>query len=223
MGTDHYSADEEAKRDPVIITDPYDYRGRTKGKKFDKFTLPSGAVVNVYYVTEDNSRRFYDGSTFKPFYAQTAGREFRADNPTLIKRAVIDYLNKATPAVLKEVIVIASSHADGETIRVFSYCFTRTWHGISGDGTPVTRNRFDKEQRYRGDPTDKMIPFTEERWARIKEAHVLEKQLDAQVWALRNEPADKIAEHLDTRPIFDLSMFTCDKENRKESPADWLK
>lgn len=205
---------------PVIIIDAHQYSGRAKGKKFDKFMLASGVVVDIYYVSDSQYFRSYDGTVFKPFYAQVAGKEFRADNPVLIKSAVVDHLKRVVPAELKEVIVVAASSIDGETIRVFNYCFTRTWYGVSGDGTLVTKDRFGKEQRYRGGVNDKMVPFTEERWAHIKEAHDFEEQLDEQMEIFVKKPPAEIAEHLDTRPIFDVEGALAKVD---DNPANWLK
>jgi hypothetical protein len=196
------STDQENK-DDVVMTDALQHRGRRKGRKHETFTLPSGEKVQIYYVNLDAVRDGYHEGVLKAFYAQHGGREFRSDAPTRIQPAIVEYLTKNKPAVFEDVIIAGlGSESVFESVRILHTNFIKAKYGIRGDGTPLLRNNEGFEKKYHPATYERIIPFTKERWARLKRMQKIVDDFASMLQLLTSKPAAKIAEILDGPPLF---------------------
>lgn len=194
----------QPENDDVIISDAIQYTGRRKGRKHDKFTLPSGEAVQIYYVTLDAlPTGYYPAGLPKAFYAQIAGKAFHSDTPTDIQPAIIKYLSETKPVVMQEVIT-TSTHVHGETISLLHLRFTRGWYGVRGDGKALTRDAFDKDIAIAIEPHTWCVPFTEKRWTNIKSAKKTLEQILTRLETLRKMHSEDAATFLESQPVIDI-------------------
>jgi hypothetical protein len=203
MGGDHYSADEEPKNEPVEIVEAYTRRGRSKGRKFETFFLPSKQEVTIMYVSDSVTSSRWSRERNKSFYTQVAGKEFRSDDPKLIPPAVRKYLETYKPTKFEDMILVSQSHSYcGKSVEAFGRNFSCVKYGVRGDGTELIRNG-DHEQKIDVSKSDRLIPYTKERWVKLKVIERLETHLRKSVASFANLEVPAMIKRLDEGVILD--------------------